>query len=141
VSAASSLPSHRVTQGMRHAFNRIYFHAMGLTHDDLARPIVGVATAWHGAAAARELPLLVARAAEEGVWRGGAVPRQFATIAEVEGGALRPGLVTREVVADSVELTIRGHAYDALIGIACDGTRQVAGSRIRLSSWQRPGAS
>jgi dihydroxyacid dehydratase/phosphogluconate dehydratase len=117
---AATLPSRRVTVGMHNALNRIYFHAMGLTRDDLdGRPMVGVGTAWHGAAAAGDLPLQAASAAEEGVWSGGATPRQFATIAEVDGGAgtLHPGLVTREIVADSVELTVRGHAYDALVGI------------------------
>lgn len=130
-----TLPSRHVTEGMSNALNRIYFHAMGLTREDLTGPLVGVATAWDGAAAVGELPLRVARAAEDGVWAGGATPRQFATVAD--GGAnprlptgatvadgkladrcLHAGLLTRELVADSVELTVRGHSYDALVGVA-----------------------
>jgi dihydroxyacid dehydratase/phosphogluconate dehydratase len=115
-----TLPSRHVTAGMSNALNRIYFHAMGLTREQIARPIAGVATAWHSSSAAGELPLRVARAAEAGVWAGGATPRQFATVASPGTGPLRAGLVVREVVADSVELTIRGHNYDALLGVAAD---------------------
>ncbi|HTE64233.1 MAG TPA: dihydroxy-acid dehydratase [Solirubrobacteraceae bacterium] len=129
-----TLPSRHVTEGMHNALNRIYFHAMGLVRDDIDRPMVGVGTAWHGASPAGELPLRVARAAEEGVWSGGATPRQFATIADVDGAGLatlRPGLVTRELVADSVELTVRGHSYDALVAVGA-GPLALAGLMLAM---------
>lgn len=110
-------PSTHVTEGMQNALNRIYFHAMGLRRAEIERALVGVATAWHGGSAAGQLPLRVAQAVEEGVWAGGATPRQFATIAEPDPPSPDLGLLTRELVADSVELTIRGHSYDALVGI------------------------
>lgn len=114
------LPSRFVTEGLNTALNRIYFHAMGLSQEDLERPIVGVASAWDGASASGSMPLRGAAKAQGGVWAAGGMPRQFATIADdVVGGSL----VGRELIADSVELTVRGHSYDGLLGV----TSSVAG--------------
>lgn len=129
----TALPSHHITQGMDAALNRIYFHAMGLTREDLDRPLVGVAAAWDGSAPAGDLPLRMARTVEEGVWAGGGTPRQFATIADNVDG-----LVIRELVADSVELTMRGHSYDGLVGVAA-GPNALAGLLLALCRLDVPG--
>jgi dihydroxyacid dehydratase/phosphogluconate dehydratase len=100
---------------MNNALNRIYFHAMGLERADIDGPIVGVASAWNSSSAIADMPLRIARAVEEGIWAGGATPREFATIASAQDGPSQ--LMTRELVADSVELTMRGHSYDALVGV------------------------
>ncbi len=108
------LPSRYVTEGLNTALNRIYFHAMGLGQEDLERPIVGVAAAWDGASASGSVPLRGASRAQGGVWAAGGMPRQFATISDDVAEA---SLVGRELIADSVELTVRGHSYDALLGV------------------------
>lgn len=120
----SQLPSRHVTEGMANALHRIYYHAMGLDAESIHRPMVGVAAVWGDSLPSRDAPLEAARNAERGVWANGAVPRTFATIVDGdhEGRPLiRPragSLVDREIVADSVELTVRGHSYDAVVGIA-----------------------
>jgi dihydroxyacid dehydratase/phosphogluconate dehydratase len=114
------LPSRYVTEGLNTALNRIYFHAMGLSQDDLERPIIGVASAWDGASASGSMPLRGATKAQGGVWAAGGMPRQFATIAD---DVVAESLVGRELIADSVELTVRGHSYDGLLGV----TSSVAG--------------
>jgi len=114
------LPSRHVTEGLNTALNRIYFHAMGLSQEDLERPIVGVASAWDGASASGSMPLRGATKAQGGVWAAGGMPRQFATIAD---DVAEESLVGRELIADSVELTVRGHSYDGLLGV----TSSVAG--------------
>jgi dihydroxyacid dehydratase/phosphogluconate dehydratase len=116
--SAAPLPSRHVTEGMHNALHRIYFHAMGLGEAEIHRPMVGVVAAWDGAAEAGEAPLHVATAAQDGVWAQGATPRQFATIADDERAGGAATLVGRELVADSVELTVRGHCYDALVGVS-----------------------
>lgn len=113
--ADRGLPSRHVTEGVNNALNRIFFPAMGLSHEDIERPIVGIAAAWDGSSASGKAPLESAAVAQGGVWAAGGMPRQFATLADDAGGD--PTLVGRELIADSVELTVRGHSYDALIGV------------------------
>lgn len=112
----STLPSRHNTVGIEMASQRMQYYGMGLKAEDLQQPIVGVVSAWDGSMPAGDAPLEVAAAAEGGVWSGGATPRQFATVAD--GGSTEGLLASRELVADGVELTVRGHCYDALVGIA-----------------------
>jgi dihydroxy-acid dehydratase len=100
--------------------------AMGLTDEDIARPLVGVATCWNEAAPCNIKLADQAQAVKKGVKAAGATPREFTTITVTDGIAnghegMRSSLASREVIADSVELTMRGHCYDALVGLAgCD---------------------
>jgi dihydroxyacid dehydratase/phosphogluconate dehydratase len=94
---------------------------LGLDDEDLRRAIVGVAAAWNGSSAPRDAPQLLAPVIERGVWAGGATPRKFAVTDEgwpATGIMPRSSLITRELVADSTELTIRGHSYDGLAAVA-----------------------
>ncbi len=122
----SRLPSRHVTQGPARAPHRSYYYAMGLTEEDIAQPFVGVATCWNEAAPCNISLSRQAQAAKRGVKAAGGTPREFTTITVTDGIAMghqgmKSSLVSREVIADSVELTIRGHCYDALVGLAgCD---------------------
>src|SRR5689334_13038032 len=122
----SRLPSRHVTEGPERAPHRSYYYAMGLTPEQIAQPLVGVATCWNEAAPCNISLMRQAQAAKAGVAAAGATPREFCTITVTDGIAMghegmKSSLPSREVIADSVELTMRGHSYDALIGIAgCD---------------------
>jgi dihydroxy-acid dehydratase len=120
------LPSRHVTEGPERAPHRSYYYAMGLTRQQIHQPFVGVATCWNEAAPCNIALMRQAQAVKKGVAAGGATPREFCTITVTDGIAMghegmKSSLPSREVIADSVELTIRGHSYDALIGLAgCD---------------------
>jgi dihydroxy-acid dehydratase len=120
------LPSRHVTEGPSRAPHRSYYYAMGLGSREIDQPFVGVASCWNEAAPCNTALMRQAHAASEGVKAAGATPREFVTITVTDGIAMghegmRSSLVSREVIADSVELTIRGHSYDALVGVAgCD---------------------
>src|SRR6202163_3241181 len=122
----SRLPSRHVTEGPERAPHRSYYYAMGLTRAQIHQPFVGVATCWNEAAPCNIALMRQAQAAKKGVAAAGGTPREFCTITVTDGIAMghegmKSSLPSREVIADSVELTIRGHAYDALIGLAgCD---------------------
>src|SRR5580700_7134259 len=122
----SKLPSRHVTLGPARAPHRSYYYAMGLTEEDIAKPFVGVATCWNEAAPCNIALSRQAQAAKKGVKESGGTPREFTTITVTDGIAMghagmKSSLVSREVIADSIELTIRGHCYDALVGVAgCD---------------------
>src|SRR6187399_793742 len=122
----SRLPSRHVTEGPSRAPHRSYYYAMGLTKEQIHQPFVGVATCWNEAAPCNIALSRQAQAAKKGVAAAGGTPREFTTITVTDGIAMghqgmKSSLVSREVIADSVELTIRGHSYDALIGLAgCD---------------------
>jgi dihydroxy-acid dehydratase len=122
----SKLPSRHVTEGPARAPHRSYYYAMGLTEDEIHRPFVGVASCWNEAAPCNISLMRQAQSAKAGVKGAGGTPREFCTITVTDGIAMghqgmKSSLVSREVIADSIELTIRGHSYDALIGIAgCD---------------------
>ena len=122
----SRLPSRHVTVGPGRAPHRSYYHAMGLTEDQIAQPFVGVATCWNEAAPCNIALSRQAQSVKIGVDEAGGTPREFTTITVTDGIAMghqgmKSSLVSREVIADSVELTIRGHGYDALVGLAgCD---------------------
>ena len=122
----SRLPSRHVTQGPARAPHRSYYYAMGLTQEEIDRPFVGVVSCWNEAAPCNIALQRQAQAAKQGVKNAGGTPREFCTITVTDGIAMghegmKSSLVSREVIADSVELTVRGHCYDALVGLAgCD---------------------
>ena len=122
----TKLPSRHVTEGPSRAPHRSYYYAMGLTEEEIHRPFVGVASCWNEAAPCNIALMRQAQAAKKGVAEAGGTPREFCTITVTDGIAMghqgmKSSLVSREVIADSIELTMRGHCYDALVGIAgCD---------------------
>ncbi len=122
----AKLPSRHVTEGPERAPHRSYLYAMGLTDKQIHQPLVGVATCWNEAAPCNISLSRQAQAAKRGVAENGGTPREFTTITVTDGIAMghagmKSSLVSREIIADSVELTMRGHCYDALVGLAgCD---------------------
>src|SRR5690349_9879612 len=122
----SKLPSRHVTEGPERAPHRSYYYAMGLTEEEIHRPFVGVVSCWNEAAPCNIALMRQAQSAKKGVEDAGGTPREFCTITVTDGIAMghqgmKSSLVSREVIADSIELTMRGHCYDALVGLAgCD---------------------
>ncbi|WP_373355544.1 dihydroxy-acid dehydratase [Pseudoroseicyclus sp. CXY001] len=122
----SRLPSRHVTEGPARAPHRSYYYAMGMSEDEIAQPLVGVATCWNEAAPCNISLNRQAQAVKLGVKAASGTPREFTTITVTDGIAMghegmRSSLASREAIADTVELTMRGHCYDALVGLAgCD---------------------
>ena len=122
----SRLPSRHVSVGPERAPHRSYYYAMGLTEEEIARPFVAVASAGNDSAPCNTTLDAQADICREGVIASGGTPRRFNTITVTDGIAMghqgmKSSLVSREVIADSVELSVRGHCYDALVGFAgCD---------------------
>ncbi|MDH7970889.1 dihydroxy-acid dehydratase [Sphingomonas sp. AR_OL41] len=122
----SRLPSRHVSVGPERAPHRSYYYAMGISEEDIAKPFVALASAGNDSAPCNTTLDAQADAARGGVIQGGGMPRRFNTITVTDGIAMghqgmKSSLVSREVIADSVELSVRGHCYDALVGFAgCD---------------------
>jgi dihydroxy-acid dehydratase len=122
----SKLPSRHTTVGPERAPHRSYLYAMGVTETEVAQPLVGVVTTWNEAAPCNIALMRQAQAVKLGVKAAGGTPREFTTITVTDGIAMghegmKSSLVSRDLIADSVELTMRGHCYDALVGLAgCD---------------------
>jgi dihydroxy-acid dehydratase len=122
----SRLPSRHTTVGPERAPHRSYYYAMGLTQEEIDQPFVGVATCWNEAAPCNIALSRQAQSVKIGVKESGATPREFTTITVTDGIAMghqsmKSSLASRDVIADSIELTMRGHCYDALVGVAgCD---------------------
>lgn len=122
----STLPSRHVTEGAERAPHRSYLYAMGITEAGINAPLIGVATTWNEAAPCNITLGRQAQVVKKGVAAAGGTPREFTSITVTDGIAMghqgmKSSLVSREVIADSVELTMRGHCYDALVGLAgCD---------------------
>ncbi|MBM1689680.1 dihydroxy-acid dehydratase [Sulfitobacter geojensis] len=122
----SKLPSRHVTEGPARAPHRSYYYAMGMTDVEIHQPLVGVATCWNEAAPCNIALNRQAQAVKVGVKQEQGSPREFTTITVTDGIAMghegmRSSLASREAIADTVELTMRGHCYDALVGLAgCD---------------------
>jgi dihydroxy-acid dehydratase len=120
------LPSRHATEGPERAPHRAFYYAMGLSKEQIHQPFVGVASCWNEAAPCNISLMRQTQAVKRGVASVGATPREFCTITVTDGiamghGGMKASLPSREVIADSVELTMRGHSYDALIGVAgCD---------------------
>lgn len=122
----SKLPSRHVSIGPERAPHRSYYYAMGMTEEDINKPFVGVVSTWNEAAPCNIALMRQAQSVKKGVTEAGGTPREFCTITVTDGIAMghqgmKSSLVSREVIADSTELTVRGHSYDALVGLAgCD---------------------
>ncbi|MEG3143948.1 dihydroxy-acid dehydratase [Sphingomonas sp. RT2P30] len=122
----SRLPSRHVSVGPERAPHRSYYYAMGISEEDIAKPFVALASAGNDSAPCNTTLDAQADAARGGVIQAGGMPRRFNTITVTDGIAMghqgmKSSLVSREVIADSVELSVRGHCYDALVGFAgCD---------------------
>ncbi|MEQ3625752.1 MAG: dihydroxy-acid dehydratase [Celeribacter sp.] len=122
----SNLPSRHVTEGPERAPHRSYLYAMGLSDAEIHQPLVGVATCWNEAAPCNIALNRQAQSVKMGVKAASGTPREFTTITVTDGIAMghegmRSSLASREAIADSVELTMRGHCYDAIVGLAgCD---------------------
>ena len=120
------LPSRHTSLGPDRAPHRSFYYAMGETEEDVAKPFVGVVSTWNEAAPCNTALMRQAQSVKKGVKQSGGTPREFCTITVTDGIAMghegmKSSLVSREVIADSAELTVRGHCYDALVGIAgCD---------------------
>jgi len=122
----SKLPSRHVSVGPERAPHRSYYYAMGMTEEEINQPLVGVVSTWNEAAPCNITLDRQAKATKKGVADHQGSPREFTTITVTDGIAMghqgmKSSLVSREVIADSIELTVRGHCYDALVGLAgCD---------------------
>ncbi len=120
------LPSRHTSLGPDRAPHRSFYYAMGETEKDVAKPFVGVVSTWNEAAPCNIALMRQAQSVKKGVRASGGTPREFCTITVTDGIAMghegmKSSLISREVIADSAELTVRGHCYDALVGIAgCD---------------------
>tara|TARA_Y100001936_G_scaffold240860_1_gene275899 strand:+ start:255 stop:1970 length:1716 start_codon:yes stop_codon:yes gene_type:complete len=120
------LPSRHVSLGPEKAPHRSYYYAMGLQESDIEKPFVGVVSTWNEAAPCNIALMRQAQSVKKGVSENNGTPREFCTITVTDGIAMghqgmKSSLVSREVIADSTELTVRGHCYDALVGLAgCD---------------------
>ncbi len=122
----SKLPSRHVSVGPERAPHRSYYYAMGMTEEEINQPLVGVVSTWNEAAPCNIALSRQAQSAKKGVADYAGTPREFTTITVTDGIAMghqgmKSSLVSREVIADSIELTVRGHCYDAIVGLAgCD---------------------
>jgi len=121
-----NLPSRHTTVGPERAPHRSFYYAMNLTEADVAKPFVGVVSTWNEAAPCNITLMRQAQSVKKGVHENKGTPREFCTITVTDGIAMghegmKSSLISREVIADSTELTVRGHCYDALVGLAgCD---------------------
>ncbi len=120
------LPSRHTSLGPDKAPQRSFYYAMNLKEKDVAKPFVGVVSTWNEAAPCNIALMRQAQSVKKGVKSSGGTPREFCTITVTDGIAMghegmKSSLVSRDVIADSTELTVRGHCYDALVGVAgCD---------------------
>ncbi len=122
----NKLPSRHVSVGPERAPHRSYYYAMGMDENDINKPFVGVVSTWNEAAPCNIALMRQAQSVKKGVTEAEGTPREFCTITVTDGIAMghqgmKSSLVSREVIADSTELTVRGHCYDAIVGLAgCD---------------------
>ncbi len=135
--------SPEVTEGFDRAPQRAFFRSMGLTDADIQQPWVGVASTWNQATPCNITLDRQARAAANGVKAAGGTPREFVTIAVSDGIAMghegmKASLISRDVIADSIELMMHAHRYDALVGLAgCD--KSLPGTLMALARLNLPG--
>src|SRR3989304_5436838 len=137
--------SAEVTDGPHRAPARAYLRAMGLTDEDIAKPLIGVANTWNEAMPCQIHLDVLGRKVKEGIREAGGTPREFMTIAVSDGIAMghegmRASLGSRGVIADSIELMMRAHGYDALVAVAgCDKT--IPGSLMAMARLNVPAVS
>ena len=137
------MPSDVIKQGIERAPNRSMLYAVGFKPEDFTKPWVGVASCWNETSPCDYHLDRLAGWVKEGVAQAGGVPREFTAISVTDGIAMgtegmKASLVSREVIADSIELVMRGHSYDALVTVAgCDKTNP--GSLMALARLNLPG--
>ncbi|MGI0020724.1 MAG: dihydroxy-acid dehydratase [Nitrososphaera sp.] len=136
------LPSRRVVEGTARAPHRAMYKAMGLTDEDLNRPIIGVSSTCNEATPCNIHLGQLAQSAKRGVTESGCTPREFTAIAVSDGIAMghegmKASLVSREVIADSIEVMVRAHGYDGIVGISgCD--KSLPGTLMGMARLNRP---
>ena len=122
----SKLPSRHSTLGPSSAPHRSYYYAMGMSKKEIEQPFVGVVSTWNESAPCNITLRRQAQAVKKGVAEAEGTPREFTTITVTDGIAMghqgmKASLASREAIADSIELSVRGHSYDCLVGLAgCD---------------------
>src|SRR5207253_4377039 len=137
------LQSHTITQGRDRAPARAMLKAIGFTDEDLAKPIIGVANTWIETMPCNYNLRDLAVKVKEGIRAAGGTPMEFNTVAISDGvtmgtEGMKASLVSREVIADSIELVARGHMFDAVIAlVACDKT--IPGAAMALLRLNVPG--
>ena len=135
--------SRTILEGPDRAPARSYFKAVGFTDEDLARPIVGVAHCWIEVTPCNWNHQKLAEKVKEGIRAAGGTPIEYNTVSVTDGIAMgtegmKGSLVSREVVADSIELVARGHLFDAVVAISgCDKT--IPGTVMALARLNLPG--
>jgi len=135
--------SRTILDGPDRAAARSYFKAVGFTDEDLARPIVGVAHCWIEITPCNWNHQKLAERVKEGIRAAGGTPIEYNTVSVTDGIAMgtegmKSSLVSREVVADSIELVARGHLFDAVVAISgCDKT--IPGTVMALARLNLPG--
>jgi dihydroxy-acid dehydratase len=137
------LPSHTITQGRDRAPARAMLKAIGFTDEDLKKPIIGVANTWIETMPCNYNLRALAVKVKEGIRAAGGTPMEFNTIAISDGitmgtEGMKTSLVSREVIADSIELLVRGHMFDGIVAlVACDKT--IPGAAMALLRCNVPG--
>src|SRR5947207_15888089 len=137
------LQSHTITQGRDRAPARAMLKAIGFTDEDLAKPIIGIANTWIETMPCNYNLRDLAVQVKEGVRAAGGTPMEFNTIAISDGvtmgtEGMKASLVSREVIADSIELMVRGHMFDGIVAmVACDKT--IPGAAMALLRLNIPG--
>jgi dihydroxy-acid dehydratase len=139
-------PKHRsraLTEGPARAAARAYLHGIGFDAEALSRPIVGVAHSWIETMPCNFTHRVLAQRVKEGIKEAGGTPMELNTIAISDGvtmgtSGMKTSLVSREVIADSIELVAKGHLFDALVCISgCDKT--IPGTVMALARLDIPG--
>jgi dihydroxy-acid dehydratase len=137
-----NLPSRKVVEGGARAPQRSYYKSMGLTDDDLSKPMVGVSSTCNEATPCNIHLGRLAQYAKKGVKDIGCTPREFTAISVSDGIAMghegmKASLVSREIIADSIEVMMIAHQYDALVGISgCD--KSLPGTLMGMARVDRP---
>src|SRR6266480_1075150 len=134
--------SHVITDGIDRAPARAMFKGIGFTDEDLHRPIVGIANTWIETMPCNFHLRAIAQKVKDGVRSAGGTPMEYNTIAISDGETMgtegmKMSLVSREVIADSIELAVRGYCFDAVVAISgCDKT--IPGTVMALTRVNRP---
>jgi len=138
-----TLKSYTITQGKDRAPARSYFKAIGYTDEDLKKPIIGIANTWIGTMPCNFLLRDLAVKVADGIRKAGGTPMEYNTIAISDGitmgtEGMKTSLISREVIADSIELVARGHMFDGVVAlVGCDKT--IPGAAMALLRLNVPG--
>jgi len=138
-----NLPSYTISQGKDRAPARSYFKAIGFTDEDLKKPIIGIANTWIGTMPCNFLLRDLAVKVADGIRQAGGTPMEYNTIAISDGitmgtEGMKTSLVSRDLIADSIELVARGHMFDGVIAlVGCDKT--IPGAAMALLRLNVPG--